>query len=113
MTQQQLSGLEMQALNRFQSFVQIHMIEIDSFWKSNRMFIPMGELKAYISLINYQAEEEEIDVLACLLANDEGLVTLENICRHVPVWGDKTIQTKELFKERTNLMASESKKKFQ
>ena len=88
------------------------MIEVHSFWKSNRMFIPASELTHYIASINYQAEESEVALLVSLLANEEGLVTIESLCRLVPVWADKTKETKELFKERTNLLASESKKKF-
>lgn len=52
------------------------MIEVGTFWKSNRMLISRKELESYLNHVNYPLEKDEIEILMEVLANNEGMVTI-------------------------------------
>ena len=102
----------MNALNKLSSYVQVHMIEIESFWKSNRIFITGKEFRPFLVAINYTASSYELEILEKSLVNSEGLITIETLAKNVNVWKNKGDQMLEFIREKTLLVATESKKKF-
>ena len=88
------------------------MIEIESFWKTNRIFITGREFRQFLAGINYTVSSYELDILEKSLTNHEGLITIEILARNVNVWRNKGDQMLEFIREKALLVATESKKKF-
>ena len=102
----------MNALNKLSSYVQIHMIELDSFWKTNRLFINSKQFRQFLAAINYTVSSYELDILEKSLMNHEGQINIETLAKNVSVWKSKGDQMLEFIREKAFLVATESKKKF-
>lgn len=65
------------------------MIEIESFWKTDRIFITGKEFRQFLAAINYTVSSYEMEILEKSLVNGEGLITIETLAKNVNAWKNK------------------------
>lgn len=63
-----------------------HKVQIEEFWKSNKIFAMPHEFAQFIADIGYTATNEDIDAMLGDLVNEDGQVTIESLCKKVSSW---------------------------
>ena len=73
-------------MDKFSNYVKIHCINIENFWKSDKIFITIPEFQKSLNLINFTVREHEFEEMLRELVNKNQEITIQDICNKVDAW---------------------------
>lgn len=73
-------------MDKFSNYVRIHCINIENFWKCDKVFMSLSEFQRCLNLINFVLKEQEFEELSQDLMNKNQEITIQEICKKVDAW---------------------------
>lgn len=73
-------------MDKFSNYVKIHCINIENFWKSDKISMSIKEFQKSLSLINFTVREHELEEMLHEITNKNQEITIQDLCNKVEAW---------------------------
>ena len=73
-------------MEKFSNYVKMHCINIENFWKSDKIYMTIQEFQNSLNMINFILREHEFEEMVHEIINKNQEITIEILCNKVDAW---------------------------
>lgn len=95
-------------MDKFSKHVAFNHIQIEEFWRSNKIFATLEEFIDFLNQIGIMPSKEEVEEFAMDLLNEDGYVTIKKLCQQVESWRNNENAMLEFIREKALQIAQGS-----